>query len=313
MNVILINHTRTILKPLEELTPVLKLEITQHSGGPLTDIINPKKPYVIMINWVDGLADQTISMIKKLGEAKTRHFILILTTKDSIAELSGAFAAGADDYLAMPFSKDELKFKLTAIRKIINLKTNFIKTKKKLIKASREDPVTSVLNRRALLDEILNEMGRASRKGEFTCAIMINLHNSDDIMRRIDLRIFEIFLSEFAARLKKSIRPYDTLGRFEGYRFLMFLPNTRDLDAHKVALRIIKNIQDRSFRYKDNLIEPCVSIGISEMDPEDIEKRGDIHTVQLNDLILESFIRRSEFATTTACEKGNNQIEIYTF
>jgi diguanylate cyclase (GGDEF)-like protein len=313
MKVTLANHTKTILKPLEEIASEFNLEITELHNQPVIEVMNTGMPNLVILNWIDGMNDEICSAIKRIKNMKTHPFILLIGTRDSISDLSEGVASGADDYITIPFTKDELKLKLNVAKKYIDLNNTLLKTKKKLIKFAKEDPVTSVLNRRALLDEMLNEMGRASRRGDFTCSIMINLHNYYELLNEFGTRVFDAFLGEFAGRLKKSIRPYDKIGRFEVSRFVIFLPHARNDDAEKVAERIIKNLQSKKFRYKEDYINPCVSIGISELDPEDVEKNGHPDDHQMNDLVLESFIRRSEFATTAACEKGDNKIEIYTF
>lgn len=313
MKVTLANHTKTILKPLEEIAADFNLEITELHNQPVIEVMNTGMPNLVILNWIDGMNDEICSAIKRIKNMKTHPFILLIGTKDTINDLSEGVASGADDYMTIPFTKDELKLKINVVKKNIEQNNTLLKTKKKLIKFAKEDPITSVLNRRALLDEMLNEMGRASRRGDFTCSIMINLHNYYELLNEFGTRVFDAFLGEFAGRLKKSIRPYDKIGRFEVSRFVIFLPHARNDDAEKVAERIIKNLQSKKFRYKENYINPCVSIGISELDPEDVEKNGRPDDHQMNDLVLESFIRRSEFATTAACEKGDNKIEIYTF
>lgn len=313
MKVTLANHTKTIFKPVEEIASEFNLEITELHNQPVSEVLNSGVPELVMLNWIDGMNSELCGIIKKIKNMKSHPYILLIGTKDTTNDLAEGISSGADDYITIPFTKDELKLKLHIVKKNIEMTNTLLKTKKKLIKFAKEDPVTSVLNRRALLDEMLNEMGRASRRGDFTCSIMINLHNYEELLNQFGTKVFDSFLGEFAGRLKKSIRPYDKIGRFELSRFVIFLPHARNDEAGKVAERIIKNLQSKKFRYKENYISPCVSIGISELDPEDVEKNGKADDHLMNDLVLESFIRRSEFATTTACEKGDNKIEIYTF
>ncbi len=313
MKIILANHTKTILKPLVEIADEFNLEITEHLNQPLSAIQKADTPDIVMINWIDGMNSETCSAIASIKKMKNRPYILLIGTKDTATHLTEGVIAGADDYITIPFTKDELKLKFHVMIKHIEVGSSAVKARKKLIKFAKEDPVTSVLNRRALLDEMMNEMGRASRRGDFTCSIMINLHNYDELHDEFGTKVFNSFLSEFAARLKKSIRPYDRIGRFDTSRFSIFLPHARNNDAEKVAKRIIKNIQSKKFKYKNDYIDPCISIGISELDPGDVESNGRPEDHQMNSLILESFIRRSEFATTAACEKGDNSIEIYNF
>ena len=313
MKIFLTNHTKTILKPLEDVSSELKLSITEVDIHDIDAALKTAIPDLAIINHIDNMSEETAILIKKFKALKTPPFVMLLGTKDTIKGLMNSIAAGADDYLIMPFTKDELKLKINVVKKhIVNSKI-LIKTKKKLIKFAKEDPVTSVLNRRALLDEMLNEMGRSARRGDFICSIMINLHNYNELLNKLDIKIFDVFLGEFAAKLKKSIRPYDKIGRFDLSRFLIFLPQARNDDAAKVAERIIKNIQSQKFKFKEDYIEPVVSIGISELDPDDMQRDEKLDDHVINDLILESFIRRSEFATSTADQKGENKIEVYTF
>ncbi|MCL1865133.1 MAG: diguanylate cyclase [Spirochaetes bacterium] len=313
MKVFLTNHTKTILKPLEDISSELNLDITEIYPHSIDESLKAVTPDIAIINWTDSMGEETDTIIKKFKAIKSPPFILLLSTKEATNELMNGILSGADDYLIMPFTKDELRLKFNVIKKhIVNTKA-LIKTKRKLMRYAKEDPVTSVLNRRALLDEILNEMRRSSRRGDFICAIMINLRNYNELLNKMGVKIFDIFLGEFSSKLKKSIRPYDKIGRFDLSRFIIFLPQARNDDAQKVSERIIKNIQSQKFKYKEDYIEPSVSIGISELDPDDMQRDDKFDDNIINDLILESFIRRSEFATSTADEKGKNSIEVYTF
>ena len=313
MKISLTNHTKTILKPLEDISSELNLDITEINIQSVNESLKTVTPDLAIINWTDNMSEEIFAIIKKFKAVKSPPHILLLGIKETAKGLMKGISAGADDYLIMPYTKDELKLKINVIKKHINTNNTLIKTKRKLIRYAKEDPVTSVLNRRALLDEMLNEMKRSSRRGDFICSIMINLHNYNELLEKLGVKVFDIFLGEFAAKLKKSIRPYDKIGRFDLSRFIIVLPQARNDDAQKVAERMIKNIQSQRFKYKDSYIEPHVSIGISELDPEDMKRDDKLDDHVINDLILESFIRRSEFATSNADGKGKNKIEIYTF
>lgn len=313
MKAVLVNHTKTIMKAIEELGAAFKIEVITADLDSLEKTVNNESPEVVILNWAEGMALETCSSIKKIKGKKGNIYLILIGTKDTLHELKDGIESGADDFILIPFTKEEVIARMMIAQRNISLNVSLIKTKKKLIKHGKEDPVTSTLNRRALIDEISNEIGRASRKNEFTCAIMINLHNHEEIQREFGLNIYNALLGELAARLKKSIRPYDKIGRFEFARFLIFLPHAKSDDAQKVSERIIKNIKQKKFRYKDRYVEPCLSIGVSELDPGDVIKGGDSETTMINELILESFIRRSEFATSSACEKGADTIEVYTF
>ncbi|MCL1833058.1 MAG: diguanylate cyclase [Leptospirales bacterium] len=313
MKVFIANHTKTMLRSLEGVSTEVGLDIIEVHADSIDEKLKTITPHIAIINWTVGMSEEIDRAIKKLRSIKRPPFIILLGIRETTKELIHGIALGADDYLIMPFTKDELELKVNVITKHITTNNILRKTKQKLIKHAKEDTVTSVLNRRALLDEMLAEIKRSARRGDFICSIMINLHNYNELLSSLGIKVFERFLGEFAARLKKSIRPYDKIGRFDLSRFIIFLPHARNADAETVAERIIKNLQSRKFKYIEYLIEPHVSIGISELDPDDMQRDDKLDDHIINDLILESFIKQSEFAASTADEKGKNKIEVYTF
>lgn len=313
MKVILVNQTKTILKAIEEISENLQLEIRVVAESGLEAAIENDTPNLVMLNWVDSMTLETISMIRNKRPVKGHIYILLTGTKDSISDIITGLETGADDYITVPFTSNEIEARMRIASNFVQIRNSLIRTQKKLIKHTKEDIATTLLNRRALVDEILAELGRAAREGEFTCSIMIEIHNYNELLNRLGDRIMNVLLSEFSAKLKRCIRPYDKIGRFETQRFLVFLPKTKTNDARKVAERMITKLQEKKFKYNDDRVEPVVSIGISELDPFDLGKAGDPDTLAMNDLVIESFIRRSEFASLQAREKGKNTIEIYTF
>lgn len=313
MKICLINHTKTTMKPIEDLAEELNLQIITADPENAINIIKDETPSVILLNWTDS---STLDLSLSIRQIKLKNgyiYIIITGTKDITEELFMAISESADDYFFMPFSKNELMIKLHLAERNIELNNRVTATKRKLIMHAKEDPVTGVLNRRALLDEILNEMGRAARKDEFSCAIMINLVNYNEMLTEFGHRALDSFMGEFSRILKKSVRPYDKLGRYDSGRFLIFLPNTDNTNAKIVAKRIVEGIESKKFRFKESVFQPCISIGISELNPSDMGDNKNLETLLINDLIMDSFIRRAEMASNKACEKGSNKIEIYTF
>lgn len=56
-----------------------------------------------------------VSLIKKVREREIYTPILVLTARDSLSQRVQTLALGADDFLAKPFSIEELKARLTAL------------------------------------------------------------------------------------------------------------------------------------------------------------------------------------------------------
>jgi len=62
-------------------------------------------------------------------------YIIILTAKDSKDELITAMEAGADDYIAKPFDKNELKVRIRAGERVLNLERELEERNQRLAKA----------------------------------------------------------------------------------------------------------------------------------------------------------------------------------
>ncbi len=314
MKVCLVNPTKTIQKLINDLSEKTRLETVSAENSTAVKTIKEHEPQCVIINWQDTGSAKICDSIRSQRSRKGYVYIIAIGTGDELEGMAEALHSGADDFILVPFTEDILSLRLDIVQKNLKLRTDLVNTKRKLIKSTREDAVTSILNRRSLLDEIIKEMGRASRKNEITSAIMVNIQNLKEIELNRGNHATDSFLYEFSRRLEKSIRPYDVLGRFEPEKFLIYLPNTTSNDSQVVAGRIMKKLSSEKFNIANKIIEPCVSIGISELDPDDINigKGKEHHDDAMNDLILESFIRRSEFAAEGACGVGDS-IQVYTF
>jgi diguanylate cyclase (GGDEF)-like protein len=95
------------------------------------------------------------------------------------------------------------------------------------MKFAKEDPITGLLNRRALLDEALVEMGRSRRENKFFSAIMISLNNLRDIIERDCALKGNSLLLETAKILRKHCRTYDKIGRYGISQILLLLPDAK--------------------------------------------------------------------------------------
>jgi len=82
---------------------------------------------VIILDWMLPNKDG-ISILKTLRQNSINTPVLILTAKDEIADKVKGLTSGADDYLAKPFSFDELIARLEALyRRSLGSANNFLK------------------------------------------------------------------------------------------------------------------------------------------------------------------------------------------
>lgn len=267
---------------------------------------------VAIINWTKNDFDAE-ALCRRIRKIKMNRYIhlLVVTTRDREDMLETLLEAGASDFIFKPFGKDEIASRIMIAEHVMKLEEEIIRNKRKIIKLVKEDPITGLLNRRSLLDEVLKEMGRASREMKYMSALMASITNFKELAEIHGMSTMDEVIDECGRRMKTSCRPYDKLGRFTVSDFLLFLPDSGKSNADKVARRIMSSIAKKPLIVKEAQILLSLSIGIAELDPTQISKSNTVDSNLLNDLILDSLIKKSEMAVKRALRNGGDKIEIF--
>lgn len=93
-------------------------------GSAAWDVLQkPDAPSLVLLDWmlpgIDGI--ELCRRIRTLGANGTYIYTVMLTAKDKKQDLLAAMAAGADDYLAKPVDPSELKARILAGKRILEL------------------------------------------------------------------------------------------------------------------------------------------------------------------------------------------------
>ncbi len=313
MNVLLINSNQSlksaVTSSLKGYKP--KIFISEGIDNALADI-QKNNIQVAIINWSSGDFDVE-ALCRKIRKIKSsRYFyLLVVTAREREGAIEKFLQAGANDFVFKPFGKDELLSRMKIAERIIKLEEEVLRGKKKMLTLVKEDPVTGLFNRRSLLDEVLKEMGRASREMKYISAMVASITNFKELMDRNGNAVMDEILVECGRRMKISCRPYDKLGRYTVSDFLIFLPGSGKGNAEKVAKRIISAFSRKPLVIHDVKMDISLAIGIAELDPKQISKSNSVDSNLLNDLVLDALLKKTELAVKRALRMGNNKIEIF--
>lgn len=313
MKVHLVNKTKSAHEAVEQSLKKSNFSISVSTGFEnAIDEIQKIYPRIVLINWAkdDSSVADLCNKIRKLKSVKY-IYIIIIAARDKQKSLYKIIQAGADDFVFKPFGKDELVIRIDLATKGIKLEDTVEKSKKKLMKLAKEDPLTNLYNRRALYDEALKEMGRASREAKFLASIMLEILNFKDIIEEHGALVSNAVLVELSRMLKRFCRPYDKMGKYSITDFLVLLPDSGQQNAQKVANRILSSIKNKPLKIRGNKVNVEISIGISELDSAHVARNDHADSKLMNDVLLDSLIRRSELAMQKATDKGSNNLEIF--
>lgn len=136
---------------------------------------------------------------------------------------------------------------------------------RELLQQASHDPLTKVLNRRALEDVIDTEHARSLRSNAPLSVIMLDIDHFKRINDRFGHGRGDEVLIEIAKVLTENTRPYDSIARFGGEEFIILLPNTSVDKAEVIAENLRNKVveHDYNFRPEDG-IEVTASFGATE-------------------------------------------------
>ncbi len=133
-----------------------------------------------------------------------------------------------------------------------------------LVKLSRTDPLTGLLNRRRFweLGEREGEIHR--RYGNPLTLMMLDLDNFKDINDLHGHAVGDCVLVFMSRLCQELIRTSDILGRLGGEEFALILRETGLEEAQTIAERIRWELETRSSHYREEIPPVTVSIGLVE-------------------------------------------------
>src|SRR5712691_10640744 len=184
-------------------------------------------PKLAILDWVmPGLTGLDVCRnVRADGKDKDIYtYILLLTSKSLREDLIEGMEAGADDYLTKPFDQHELKVRLRAGTRIIELQRELVGAREALREQATKDFLTRIWNRSSILDILGRELARGSRENRPVGVVLADLDHFKLVNDTYGHFAGDAVLREFARRMRSSICSYDAIGRYGGEEFLIVLP-----------------------------------------------------------------------------------------
>jgi diguanylate cyclase (GGDEF)-like protein len=159
------------------------------------------------------------------------------------------------------------------------------------------DPLTGVLSRLALVEEIHRAVSLGRREAEPVSLLMIDI----DLFKRVNdtygHQAGDDVLREVSARIQARLRKHDVLGRYGGEEFMIVLHRTPREAAARVAEAVRQAVAHAPVRAGSRDIEVTISVGASTSEGGP----GDFDVARL--------IAASDAALYRAKDKGRNRVE----
>jgi two-component system, cell cycle response regulator len=235
-------------------------------------MMDEKPADVILADWMmpemDGL--ELTDRIRHRDEENGFYTAIILFTANEGTEfLVKAFDHGVDDYLRKPPIPDELAARVNAAARIAAMQNDLLETSRQLESKIRRleevaliDPVTGAGNMRLLTQELRAHLLEASSREGGVCLAMLALNQLNSISRQHGSEIEDEILIGLHRRLRRTVRPTDTIARIDDNVFAIVMHHTNAIDYRDASLeRIITSINQRPLKTTVGPFEVTASMG----------------------------------------------------
>jgi len=165
---------------------------------------------------------------------------------------------------------------------IVNRK--LLQSNKRLRHLVLRDSHTGLYNHRYLHEAIEAEFDRAKRSGYSLSVIMLDLDYFKSINDVYGYQFGDLVLKQFARQLKKILRQYDIIIRFDGEEFIIISPGIEKSTALSLSRRLLYSINLCNFGNEEHSVKLRLSLAVASY-PEDKAAKG-MDLVGLADRIL---------------------------
>jgi diguanylate cyclase (GGDEF)-like protein len=167
------------------------------------------------------------------------------------------------------------------------------RVEEKLALAATTDPLTELMNRRAMLEQLKYHQARYNRNNLPFVILLLDLDNFKDINDTHGHDVGDYILKDVGVQLHRSTRSQDLVSRWGGEEFLILLPDT-DLNGGRVAAEKVRGqIAAQVFSVGQKQLTLTISIGVSEYS---------------EGKTLESCIKNADTALYEAKRQGRNRV-----
>jgi len=161
------------------------------------------------------------------------------------------------------FCEVVIRAAVTAIRRAQAIETTRAENRR-LEALATTDPLTRVLNRRALLDRLNTEVDRARRYESSLTLLLLDLDHFKQINDTAGHLAGDMVLRQIGELLEEAIRKVDIVARYGGEEFVVILPETALEGGVAFAERLRERIALQSFDVgAGRTVHLTVSVGIA--------------------------------------------------
>jgi len=257
----------------------------------------PEAPRLAVLDWVmPGMDGIEVCREVRRRARKPYIYILMLTARGKKQDIVEGLEAGADDYLIKPYDPLELRARLRAARRILDLQEQLVSAHRLIESQMTLDPLTGVWTHNVILDVLKLQLALSSQSESPMALVVADIDHFQGINATFGPLAGDAVLREVARRIRGALRPPDSIGRSAEDEFIMVLPGCDTPTAANLAEKFRARVDRRDVDTSEAMIPVSVSLGVVVTSPPQV-------------LDLDTAVRLATEAVASAKANGRNRVE----
>jgi two-component system, cell cycle response regulator len=216
--------------------------------------------------------------------------VIFLSAQGDAETKSQGLSLGAADYLAKPFSEQELMARVDRTLKLTAQKEHFRAL-------AQTDGLTGLPNFRSFHARLEEEVARANRYGHPLACAMVDLDGLKEINDKLGHAAGNRAIVGLADAVREELRDTDFAARYGGDEFVVLLPQTNESQGAQFAERLRRRLVEVS---QDAGLPVRGSIGVAAVTAEELDSPD----------AAEDLLRRADEALYRAKRSGRDRVEV---
>lgn len=255
-----------------------------------------RAPDLAILDWMmPGLDGPDV--IRKIRAITTDRppYIILLTALGEKVNIVRGLEAGANDYLSKPFDPGELKARVGVGCRMLAMQAALLESREALAHQAAHDNLTGLLNRRAIFACLEQELDRGARQQSKLAVGMVDIDFFKKVNDQFGHQAGDDILIAVADTMRRSLRPYDTVGRIGGEEFLVVVPLAGNAPVAPAFERLRHTIAQTPIQTRSGPVSVTLSIGVAAADEP---------------TSLDTLLERADKALYRAKETGRNRTQL---
>ena len=216
---------------------------------------SPPHSHCTLTQWCASIGNQVIQQDPTFINLKSLHAQLHQKACELIACMKSGESITVQSY--SEFSEIEYQF--------FKLQSSIIQECTEALGVT--DSLTNLPNKRAFHDILAQEENRIKRNKFSSIISIVDIDDFRNINKEYGYIAGDMLLIQLAALFKKSLRNFDTVSRYAGDKFILYLPETDLMSAEVILERFRQSIENTNFEIEaETIAKITCTFGLSHID-----------------------------------------------